>query len=88
MKPPLLALSTLAFIRVIRGLNVFGCGGAAPRNPWLKLFCDKRSTSGAGIGAIDSYKIGPSIAMVLFQSRRVIGHWATVSAVTGWEQAR
>lgn len=39
-------------------------------------------------GAIDSYKIGPSIAMVLFQSRRVIGHWATVSAVTGWEQAR
>jgi hypothetical protein len=35
-----------------------------------------------------SYKIGPSIAMVLFQSRRVIGHWATVSAVTGWEQAR
>jgi hypothetical protein len=24
MKPPLLALSTLAFIRVIRGLNVFG----------------------------------------------------------------
>ena len=41
-----------------------------------------------GIGAIDSYKIGPSIAMVLFQSRRVIGHWATISAVTGWEQAR
>ena len=38
--------------------------------------------------AIDSYKIGPNIAMVLFQSRRVIGHWATVSAVTGWEQAR
>ena len=29
MKPPLLALFTLAFIRVIRGLNVFGCGGAA-----------------------------------------------------------
>ena len=39
-------------------------------------------------GTIDSYKIGPSIAMVLFQSRRVIGHWATISAVTGWEQAR
>jgi hypothetical protein len=33
--------------------------------------------------AIDSYKIGPSIAIVLFQSRRVIGHWATISAVTG-----
>jgi hypothetical protein len=46
-------------------------------------------TSGAGIGAKnESYKIGPSIAMVLFQSRRVIGHWATVSAVTGWEWAR
>jgi len=36
----------------------------------------------------DSHKIGPSIAMVLFQNRRVIGHWATISAVTGWEQAR
>jgi hypothetical protein len=33
----------LAFIRVIRGLNIFGCGGAALGNPWLNLFCDKRS---------------------------------------------
>jgi hypothetical protein len=37
---------------------------------------------------VDSYKIGPSIAMVLFHSRRVIGHSATISVVTGWEQAR
>ena len=31
------------------------------------------------------HRIGPSIAMVLFQSRRVIGHWATISTVTGWD---
>jgi len=36
----------------------------------------------------NSHKIGPSIAMVLFQNRRVIGHWATISAVIGWERAR
>ncbi len=34
------------------------------------------------------HKTGPSMATALFQSRRVIGHWATISAVTGWEWAR
>jgi len=33
------------------------------------------------------YRIGPSIAMVLFQSRRAIDHWATISVVTGWDRA-
>src|ERR1700741_1827961 len=50
--------------------------------------CHTRKFIRRGDGmAGDSYKIGPSIAMVLFQSRRVIGHWGTISAVTGWEQA-
>ena len=44
---------------------------------WLEVACASL------FGAIDSYKIGPSIAMALFQSRRVTGHWPTISAVTG-----
>ena len=65
----------------LRHILPYGC---YQRSPWLSLFCDKRSHFGAGIGAKnDPYKIGPSIAMVLFQSRRVIDHWATISAVTG-----
>ena len=29
------------------------------------------------------HSTGPSMAMVLFQIRRVIGHWPTISTVTG-----
>src|SRR6478672_4758675 len=58
-------------------------------SPIVDVECPTRKFIQRGDGmAGDSYKIGPNIAMVLFQSRRVIGHWATVSAVTGWEQAR
>src|SRR5438874_12360030 len=35
-----------------------------------------------------AHNTGPSIAMALFQSRRVIGHWATASAVTSCDWAR
>jgi len=35
-----------------------------------------------------AHNTGPSIAMALFQSRRVIGHWATISAVTSCDWVR
>jgi hypothetical protein len=35
-----------------------------------------------------AYKTGPSIAMALFQSRRVTGHWPTISGVTSCDWAR
>ncbi len=34
------------------------------------------------------HSTGPSMPMALFHSRRVTGHEATISAVTGWDRAR
>ena len=52
------------------------CVGVLPTRPPIAL------------GVLAGYKTGPNIAIVLFQSRRVVGQCATLSAVTGRDWAK
>ena len=47
------------------------------------VFMASRTCSTAWALEEAGHKTGPSMATALFQSRRVIVHWATISAVTG-----
>jgi hypothetical protein len=64
-------------------INSGGVGSIASLDAWCSIVVDiVRSRSPL------AHKTGPSIAMALFQSRRVIGQCATISAVTSCDWAK